>query len=395
MPALVPSPPSAGHEAAALEQPSSPPSAARSLHPLTGTPPRRNGTNKALPLSPLNRRLTSVSTSGVPGLPTPPSSPRSGGSSPKGGAGVQLNEDQLEEKDLQEIRRLEQRLHELDVHEKTLQRVAERASDDRFRSAGTAIGMMTLPDDVLERIVLAAERSLPQLSATCRRFRALVTSKEFDAVWLGQCATLLGNSSQNFRALHGCGAARSADRTEQPVWRMIAIELRSGRVGGGGQTFAVHPAALCFNEPEEESHYFGLLSRILVDSPESSDGSEVWHKWKHVPLRWQAGDQCRALVEEFHGPDQSISLELATGPCTAAGQQPPLKAGDAKSLGAGTKSMDVRSAALSWCSPVEVIETRVLYRVKFPVSQKRSNEGAVQWEMSISYTPKTSLYVLH
>ena len=375
------------------------PHAPRSLHPLTGTPPRRNGSNKALPLSPLSakRRLAPVSTSGIP---VPPSSPRS-------------LVDPAEQDDLEEIERLEQRLNELDMEEQS-RAVAARAPAEQVRSqrrpepatgAGDsgAVGMMSLPDDVLERIVLAAERSLLQLSATCRRFRALVTSAEFDAVWLGQCALLLGNSAQNFRALHGCGAARSAGRSGEPVWRIIAIELHSGRAGGGGQAFAVHPAALCFKEANEEAKYFGLISRVLADSPVSS-GSEIWYQWKHAPLRWQTGEQNVALVEEFWGPDQSIKIELVIGAAAAAGRQKPLEAGGADSAQqnttgeAGTNVVGATTAAARiWCTPHEVLETRILYRAKFAVNLASSDSATAvdQWEMSISYNPDTLLYVLH
>lgn len=336
----------------------------------------------------------------------PPSSPRN-------------SVDPAEQEELEEIKRLEQRLKELEMVEQS-RTAADRAPAEHVRRqrrsepatgatestlAGSrgAVGMMSLPDDVLERIVLAAEQSLPQLSATCRRFRALVTSAEFDAVWLGQCAMLLGNSAQNFRALHGCGAARSAGRSEEPVWRMIAIELRSGRAGGGGQTFAVHPAALCFKEATEEAQYFGLISRVLADSPVSSDGSEIWHQWKHAPPRWQTDEQTTVLVEEFQGPDQSIKIELVIGDAAAVGQQKPLEAGGADSpqqnttVEAGANVAGATAAVRSWRIPREVLETRILYRAKFEVNLASSDSAAAvdQWEISISYNPVTLLYVLH
>ena len=71
---------------------------------------------------------------------------------------------------LEEIKRLEQRLKDLDMREHSMQ---TRDPEEQLRQT---TGLMALPGEVLERIVLAAERSLPQLSATCRRLRALVTS---------------------------------------------------------------------------------------------------------------------------------------------------------------------------------------------------------------------------
>jgi hypothetical protein len=408
------------------------PATARALHPLTGTPPRRGGTNKSLSLSPLarGRRLgvgPSVSSAGAQvGSPVPPSSPRlsEASGSPKRTA-VQQENDRAEQRELEEIERLEQRLQELDVEEEarqstktgstpaatttTTSSAACTAASRRAGPVAGAAGMLALPDEVLERIVLAAERSLPQLSATCRRFRALVTSPEFDAVWLGQCAALLGNN--NFRALHACGAARGRS-SEEPVWRMIAIELRSGRLGGGGQGFAAHPASLCFAEPAEEAHYFGILSRVLGDSPASSDGAEQWHQWKHAPLRWRDGDERRAvgrrargrrgLVEQFVAPDQSVKLELEISSDAVKQEQEEQEEQEedttsAVGNGGGGSDGSVESGAAvvpatrSWCVPRQVTEARILYRAEFVVG---SGAGE-KWEMSISYTPRTSLYLLH
>ena len=229
----------------------------------------------------------------------------------------------------------EQRLRELGLREEQLDAPPsqallpepERETTERMPApladADPGELMLGLPDDVLERIVLAVEGSLPQLSGTCRRFRKIVVRDDFDPLWLGQCAALLAEPERCFRALHSCGAARAAAADDGPVWRMIAMELRSGRVGGGGQAFAAHPASLCFGDQTEMQSYFALLSKLLADHPTSSDGAQQWHQWKHLPLRWRAADdpggpvrwtsgssKCRGLVEEWFAHDQSIKIEL-------------------------------------------------------------------------------------
>ena len=399
----------------------SPPTSPQQLHGLTGSPPRR-GVNKSL--SPLSSRVAatlsaqtpaSASADGtLPLAPAPPAarppatgSPRSpirGARAPRedapaGGTSVYAGVTGADGSASQPEDGTSQKLHEAGEPEGA-------RPEPGSSPTGPEPGLLSLlPDEVLDRIAVFAEPSLPQLAAACRRFRRIVTRRDFDPLWLGLCASLLGDGC-NFRALHSFGATRQPPHcADAPVWRAVACELRTGRLfaaegqAGAGQRYAVHPAALHFAggyTSVEEAHYFSLLSTLFLGGSAASadSGSDTGGCWRHAPLRWvddgepgpstadgpgSPREGVRTLVEEWAAPDRSLKIELQAlaGPAQEPEPEP---------------EQASEEPHRPWLSPVAVQSSRVIYRSELFVGEAPATE---RWEMSLSFMPRDSLYLLH
>ena len=112
------------------------------------------------------------------------------------------------------------------------------------------------------------------------------------------------------------------------------------------------------------------------------------------------------LVAGGYRVEEAAAAEAAASEATADSEVAYVSCGTPKEerarrqlgrgLGGATGSGAGDETVRNWCDPRSVGEVQVLYRGEFSVCGSVSDAvGEEQWEMSISYTPKTSLYLLH